>query len=54
MVSNNIYTHIFSLGLSAFILQLFIQRHVYKASFLVFVISVHSVVKPANRVKHVK
>ena len=49
MVSNNIIILSFSLRLLAFILQPLIQRHVYKASFLAFVISMHSVFKPVNR-----
>ena len=46
MVSNNIISYSFSLGLLVSMLELFIQRHVYKASFLAFAISVHSVFKP--------
>ena len=40
MVSNNIISYSFSLNLLVFILQPFIQRRVYKASFLVFAIIV--------------
>ena len=47
MVSNNIIVS-FSVGLLAFTLKPFIQRHAYKASFLAHAIRVHSVFGPVN------
>ena len=48
MANNNIRNYSSSVALSVFILQPFIQQHVYKASFLAHVISVYSVFGPIN------
>ena len=49
LVSNKIIILFLNLGHLAFILQSFIERHVYKASFLAFAISIHSVFKPVTQ-----